>query len=35
MRYDPGLIEEKWQKFWENEQVFKAEEDETKQNTMF
>lgn len=30
MRYDPGLIEEKWQKFWENEQVFKAEEDETK-----
>lgn len=30
MRYDPGLIEEKWQKFWKNEQVFKAEEDETK-----
>ncbi len=33
MRYDPSLIEEKWQKFWKEEQTFRAEEDETK--TMF
>ncbi|MBQ8498354.1 leucine--tRNA ligase [Chlamydia sp.] len=30
MRYDPGLIEEKWQRFWKEKQTFKAEEDITK-----
>lgn len=30
MRYDPGLIEKKWQKFWKETQTFKAEEDEAK-----
>ena len=30
MRYDPGLIEKKWQEFWKEAQAFKAEEDEAK-----
>ncbi|WP_348662673.1 leucine--tRNA ligase [Chlamydia vaughanii] len=27
MRYDPSLIEKKWQEFWRENQTFKAEED--------
>ncbi|EQM62665.1 leucine--tRNA ligase [Chlamydia ibidis 10-1398/6] len=30
MRYDPSLIEKKWQEFWKQQQSFKAEEDSHK-----
>ncbi|MCA1961928.1 MAG: leucine--tRNA ligase [Desulfomonile sp.] len=30
-RYDPDAVETKWQRFWEDEKIFKAEKDSTKQ----
>jgi len=30
-KYDPDVVETKWQRFWEDEKIFKAEKDSAKQ----
>jgi len=30
-KYDPDVVETKWQRFWEDEEIFKAEKDSAKQ----